>query len=359
MPMDGPGACNKFMSITFLKSPSHCFVGSPAQARNIVIPASVFSTVAAAIPLFGFGTFASSQPSITGNWDTSSKTYNNFGENPPTPPIAYNTVWPAIYARCTETWTESTGTLTYVNTYTQYNDQQPMQTSSSSGSVTGGTVNSVSITPTLLTVVYFGGTYTAQLSGSVLNPSGPGPFNPLDVTYGWAALTAACNAFLNTLAIPPFPVTGLPPVVGSVSQVSNPLSTGGANNTGVGVWVASMNGFPWITGGSNSILTEMFPVIVDNSNPDDVDNLGGTLQNSGYCTCAKSLWHIEYGDTAHKQLYVQAYDPSNFLVSGSIAAATAFPSPLSLPTLRTFVPSDVAANSSSTYGILAFKNVGI
>ena len=385
----------------FIKSPEQNFVRSPCQARTRQTGAiSMFSIVCARMPLWGFGTFATNATSVNGftvGGAFSSGGPPTLAPGSPNEWWPYNVTWPAVYNTLTEQWTETYGSLTTVTAYSPYVDlTQPAQT------VTGpsgthfsgaGTITGLSITPSLITVNYtydwyndpsnplafvvVTGVYTATLSGSILNPSGTGPFDPGNATYGWAAMTASANALLADSSIP---------AIGTYSSWTtiDPISTSPGYRISTNyfnsctLWEdigAAANGFP--TGVSFDQTQHEPPSILDWPKPSPNTAPGN---NEGACMCMKSTWNLNgagWGNNGlcgginnppsmgglgqvmndHANIFAQTFNIGNFNSPGAIALATTFPNPIAWPKTVTFAPSDVLANTggAGTYGLLGFQ----
>ena len=377
--------------LTFTKSPSHAFTRSPCQARTRQAGAlSLFSIVLARIPLWGFGTFNSTM-TFTGEMFKTSQ-----AKSSPQPPFTYNSVWPAVYNTLTETWTETHGgSQTITTQYSQYADIVSTVNTTTSGPFVGdGTITAVSVTSSLVTINYtftlylnpanplqgtiFTGVYTGQLSGTILNPAGLGPFNPGDTAYGWAALTTAANSLLAGVPIPA--ITGNSQWV-TVDPISTApgyrLSTNIYNSATLWDYVgAAANGFPTSPSGCQ---TQFMPKsILDWPVPSPDTQPTGAYVNQGACLSLKSTWNLNgagWGNPAvdpginnpppaglaqvmndHATLYVQKLDLTNFQSPGTVIPAKTFPNPIPWPKTMTFSPTDVTANTGAgTFGLLGFQ----
>jgi hypothetical protein len=377
--------------ITFTKSPTQNFIRSTCQARTRQAGSlSTFAIVCARIPLWGFGTF---NPGMTFSGEMF-KTGQAAGS--PQPAFTYNSVWPNIYNTLTETWTETYGgTQTITTAYSRYADVVKTVSTSSSGPFYGdGTITSFSVTSALVTINYtftlylnpgnplqgttFTGVYTGQLSGSLLNPGGAGPFNPSDPTYGWAELTGLANNLLGSATIPG---------IGSYSEwlTIDPISTAPGYRISTNyynsstLWeaiAAAAYGFP--TGISFDQVQHLPPSILDWPTPSPNSQPTGSVQNQGACLCMKSTWNLNgagWGNPAvdpginnppptglgqvmndHASLFAQQIELANFNSAGSVKPATTIQNPIAWPKTVTFNPADVTSNlGAGQFGLLGFQ----
>lgn len=397
------------MIITPDQSQALCWVRSPALARNTSAPFTGFQIVHALVPLWGFGIInTAALPSDFGTvGGPLSGPGSNISGSSTVPFVGYCEIlyndrtnpgfleaWPSVYNTCTETWTQSDGNgATCTNSYSKYVDTVLTYSVVNTGSgPASGTIVSISNTSASVTILYtFGvggnGTYTLQLSGSILQPSGVGPFVPSNATYGWQALTNSCLSILSSVSIP---ATNTP-----YSNCLNvvPISTGVGYNAGVinydfrdtrtaalspnlstAMILAAANGFPLRSsnppnnGGSNQSVVS----IVNCINP--FSNVPGFSKNYGACLCSKSKWGFVSGglDLAHMDfvsgsgeivqgslgatpvVYVESVTMTPTPVAGSVSSAST-QNPISVPSVVTFNAADVVTNlGSGTYGMMGF-----
>lgn len=350
-----------------IRSPGQAKVRTAGQARQTQVGSiSIFSLVTAKIPLNGFGPFNTSGSNTSSLWQGGGSSASQW---------VTNSAWPNVYAVMTETWTEPTATQTVTTTNTTFHDT-PITTSTvntGSGFSGSGSVSSFSLTATAVTIDYSTAhgpaTYIAQLSGTALNPTGTGPFNPTDPTYGWAALTSAANALLGSISTP---------AVGANSQFTTlqPKSVAPGYVTGtfsydlfgslVDVILCAANGYPVLsaTGGG---FAYPVPSIFDYTSPYNA----ASFINTGWCISTKSIWQLNgdtwwnaaYGPTEipqwvgdHSIIFALPFDPSNFTTAQLASAASTFSNPVPWPVSITFAPTDVTANTGAgTYGMLGFQ----
>ncbi len=361
-----------------LRSPGGAQLRSHAGAR-LSIPASFsyFSMCVAKYPLQGFGTFKSTD-TLSGSIPTTSQ-YLTWPQNQ---------CWPAVYNSMTEVWTEITGTQTIKSTYTPFADLQYtstssvyLQTTTTTGTIYGGTITGVTVTDAVITITYaapFGtATYTATLSGSLISPSGAGPFNP---KTEWGDLTALC---LNLLALHPIdtyvngyggPQTGwtilAPESVSPYYQYSlNPYPS--SPYIFCFETLAACVGIPEFSYDLGAAWP--FGAIADFGYG---ENLGAADHpNSGWCVCAKSTWQLNgltwntNGSSEsvpliagvandHTNLYAQEFLPTNFAAVLAPFAAATFACPFPWGSVITFNASDVTANiGSGKCGMLGFQPI--
>jgi hypothetical protein len=245
-------------------SPVQAGYRSGCQAREGTLKTpSTFQQVIAYIPLYGFGAFNSS--SVYGS-------------------LVYNDTWPRVYAKLVETWIDDyAGVLKTVTTvFSKYCDVGKISNTVIYG---GGTAEpdsiiSTTVTDSLVSVRYFigqppgshasgYGTYTAQLSGTILDTSAGGPFDPTAATNGWQALVDLANAMLDATAIPAStaPTSG----VTALYPISTGTGIGSAAGSSLNLITAAFNGLP-VRGGTvlgytpPSIYNQAISTIVD-SNP--------------------------------------------------------------------------------------------
>ncbi len=392
----------------FVRSKAQQFTRSACQARDrrkgTISP---FSIVCARIPLRGYGPFCTdsyygplNSPGLVAVGGAMFGYTRMQGTSSPNPWYLAD-VWPYLYQQCTEQWTESYGgSQTITTQFTRYVDQPQPQTTTNTTSGTffgSGTVTSVNITPSVFTVGYSGsadlgpglgsvnytGTYVATLSGTLLQPSASGPFNPSDASYGWAALAALADTLLGSSSIPA--IGGNAGVWTTIDPISAApgyqISTNYFNSCTLWEYVgAAAYGFP--TGISFDQTQHMPPSILDWPTPSPNQQMaapGQPGENRGACLSMKSTWNLNglgWGNNAvclgiatnlppaglaqvmndHATIFSQRIVLTNFYDPGLVQPATTFPNPIAWPTTVTFNPSDVVANvGTGNFGLLGFQ----
>lgn len=314
------------MSIAFQSSDSVgtdsvAFTKSICASRNLVKANTSAAMVMAVYPLWGFGTFnaVNTAPSSSGQ------------------PMTYNQTWPHVYNTLTETWTGSNPTGIRTTTFTPNVDI--IFTTTDNGNLTRWnsvlSVQSTVITGSLVTINFTDGfshmpaVYTAQLSGTILNPAATGPFDLAD----WGNLTNLSLALMDLVSLPIMTNLGLEASIiwpASFSPGYFILPPGNTNN----LVVASALGVPMSSqisnaahgGGSISInnpFNFQAATIADFPSP---FNAAIPTQNYGCCVCLKSAWTLCGVGPTFMRGFLPAYVTSNNHLSTyfqSIAAAGA------------------------------------
>lgn len=357
---------------------------------------SLFSMVIARMPLWGFGSFSGTTPVVVNSTEMFGNSGTSILSGSSSVVALFNSTWPAVYNTLTESWSETHGgSQTITTAYSQYADVFQTTTTSSSGPFVGdGTITSITITSSLISIGYtftlflnpanpimgttFTGTYTAQLSGSILDPSGTGPFDPGDPSYGWAALTSAANTLLAGVSIPAISGSSTWTTIDPISTSPFYRITSDTYNSAT-LWddiFAAAYGFPTSPSGCQTQF--MPPSIMDWPIPATNAQPTGAYTNQGACMCAKSTWDLNgagWGNPAidpgilsvpptglaqimndHCTIYAQTVDLTNFNSSGTIGLDTNYPNPIPWPVTKTFNPSDVtSAIGSGAFGLLGFQ----
>ena len=361
------------MSITFQTSDTRqpnplAMTKSLCQARNIT-KGSVSTGISLAIyPLWGFGTFSSSfNP-------------NHFDQ------LKYNTTWPFVYNKLTVTAVTPSGTSTGTQTYQTTVDNQ-IVTSPGGLPGYGSPILDYTITDSLITIHYGDAgnpsTYTAQLSGTILDNTLPGPFNPAD---DWEILTTRCMALLD---ICPLPILQ----TGIQSNWIQPLSFSPgygilAQGTGTGLIMAAARGLPMYGVFVSIFLSQFRPPFAgsgsitniqiteppgatnaDWPNPYNVIvNPPSFYGNFGAVVCAKSSWTLTgkgpvknvngfpnlqsyVSSNSHLSIYKQPWIP----IASGIGFAPGAPGAV----LKTYMPSSKFFDAKAyfnpgEYGVLGF-----
>ena len=390
-----------------LLSVSACDQMSQSACELLAVGSSQFYQLQAVIPLWGYGKIN------TSGWPSPGSNFNpiNTGTGDGTCNMANwgALTWPIVYNKCTETWTDGSGTVTRISTFNQFYDTYflPVVTSGANPyfSYPNNTVNYTftSVTATTLTLAYTDGhlivgVYTAVLSEDMFGNTGP--FNPNDATYGWANLTAQANALLTTLAglITPsifssaknktktiYPISASPgyliqdsdtalatasfaPVVAAfVSQYN--ITCAAANGLavmvsgGLGGW-APYCIFPMGHMIADNPVFSAYPPTAGWGNP----NIGGVL-------CSQGLWKLattDHGTIYGQKLNIDATTGAVTLAASAIAPA-AFTNPnqvsangtltadpvIAFKKVLQFNPTDVNNNLGSPYGMLGFNSAPI
>ena len=304
--------------------------------------------------------------------------------------------WPCVYSTLTETWTQTMGisggpaTASRTTNYSQYADEYMVVTGTAMPYIGGLVINSAAFTDTLVTINYslgvMTGVYTAQLSGTILQPGAVGPFDPTDATYGWAALNTLALAVLADMVIPTPPSGYWAEAIWVFPTSASPgYATITATDTGgwpSGTTYGIINGSPPMTAAANGIPVQSAAgwgysmpqginglassqmcqaSIADWLRPFAPVDAGGSL-NEGGCCCIKSTWFLLGtnmtlgGNTNnHATKYGQSISlnatPASGVVLGSVSSGTALSG---LPNFKTFNPSDAATAAGTTYGLLGF-----
>lgn len=367
------------MSFAPLLSSSQSLILSPGQARSRGIN-SLFSMVSVYYNFLGYGPFSSSNSSLSIPSGTGSD--QAFW--------SYDSAWPFLYNRITETWTEGSNSQVTVTSYTPNQDEGFFeQTSTLIGTVHGSVGQiSITVTPTLITVSYHytgsssPGTYTAKLSGTTVDNTAAGPFNP---ATDWTALVNTIETLLASIAIPARP-GGY--VFGGVFYNSSLWSYITFQKAAPGYQVNTLNysNFPTtiqlpayaaasgcpVAGSPLSVAGFLCPNISDNGGYTGLT----MIPNAGVVFSTKSQWVFQgatwwnKSDTANAQtprvnatcrsLFCQKIDPTTLVAGGStistgvISRATTLVNPIALPSTVNFGPTDVI-NELGTYGMIGFQ----
>lgn len=295
----------------------------------------------------------------------------------------FKDTWPNIYSKLDEEmFYTDTGELiaSKVQVWSKYYDQG-LQTISSSGSFPGWGPSSTTVTDSLVTCT---GTYSSRpvqytlaLSGTILDSSATGPFDPTDTTVGWSALEAIATSLLADISYPStvsntegmnanivFPFSGVGGWTSIQASFEYPFC---AAIKGAPIRMYSSAGYTGESPGSNSLYHES---IIDWPYP-YTETFGVSWPSNnpvyGACISAKSIWVLNnkgvpllpYGTTAysdHKNLYYQQISAgsSDFTfgtVSSSIDTFTGRQS-------KEFTPASILSSYgiSDAFGILGFRD---
>lgn len=370
---------------TFLKSQCQSFVRSGCQARRRTPGTnSTFKIAAAVVPLWGFGAFDSTSNLCSVSSGASWGFY--YGRQITGQGLVFQNTWPKIYNKLVETWTQGSSTAVRTTEMSPYYDVIMTTTFTRTSNRTfawSPTVTGKTVTDTLVTVNYDDGaetgcTYTAQLSGTILQPSATGPFDPNDSTYGWDNLVTQALSILSGMSIPASDNTFDVQSLGSSGTVSIgyqcpilaaangvPVCLGAFNHSGV---------FMYLSGGDNW-LQVYYPIY--GSIPSITEFPNGALPSPqceisvGGCLVLKSEWALNGADLSyityptrrssdHTVIYAEGLviDSSTGVMSMDIPIQTTsgtvpYSNPVATPATYSFSPSDCSA-SGTTYGMLGF-----
>jgi hypothetical protein len=353
------------MSFVLTRSAGGTHVRSPGGAKNPAAVGASCACLAAYWPISGMGTFnASAEPSFNNGLTPDPVTgLNSAGSG--TLGGCMDDIWPNVYRKLTEVFTDPTGTYTIVSQYQDYVDQLVHQTiTGTPRSISSWDGSTLVINPTVVTQGYVPvgysttvGSYTATLSSQWF----------AGATGAWAALVENAELLLVGAAIPGassdcFTTVYYPATTGTLNQSGLDATWQCAACCGMPVRIAPTY-FPPSGLGLN-MGQPAFDAIYDWDMP------AGSIPNQGGLIVLASNWALTGKapspgpppQTNHQTIYGQEFDPlafalgavtqpANFYAAGGIRT-----NPVTyFTTYATFTPADVSSTIGSPFGILGFR----
>lgn len=339
-----------------IDSPSG-FVRSGGQARLMSAGNTNFVMIQASVTLCGFGTHKSTT------------TYAS---------RKYDDTWPKVFQKMVETWTRiSDGATSNQTTVCKIDSNNPYKVVTGAGSINIGSVVTTTVTPTLLTITFTDGTFTAQLTGDYIDENSTGAYNPLSGTNGWAYLTGLAKTLLDNYEYQTLNDGYKLKYIGKSSSTvySYDIEITYENST-MGFVPVAANGFPIRIPESQMGTYGYYPMTQMFSSFQTISedalrwsaSLLATAIQCGACVCAKSYWILagNYPSTSlypqtnnHKTIYAEELildgTTGDFSLGSIVNATGVGTNPITPPVARGFIPEQIVAHGY-TFGLFGFRS---